>query len=61
MQDVHDMNYDTVGLPEHIGMLKEDQKRVFEQVCGHLEHQHRHEFEECKCKKLKPIASIFIF
>ena len=32
MQDVHDMNYDTVGLPEHIGMLNEDQKRVFESL-----------------------------
>ena len=37
MHDVHDMNYDTTGLLEHIGMLNEDQRRVFEQVCGHLE------------------------
>ena len=37
MHDVHDMNYDTIGLLEHIGMLNEDQRRVFEQVCGHLE------------------------
>ena len=29
MHDVHDMNYDTVGLPECIGMLNEDQNRIF--------------------------------
>ena len=37
MLDVHDMDYDTIGLLEHIGMLNEDQRSVFEQVCGHLE------------------------
>ena len=30
MHDVHDMDYDTVGLPERIQMLNDDQKRIFE-------------------------------
>ena len=29
MHDVHDMDYDTIGLPERIGMLNEDQRRSF--------------------------------
>ena len=59
MHNIHNMNYDTIGLPERIGMLKEDQRRVFEQICGHLEHQRKHEFEKCKCKELKPLHMFF--
>ena len=32
MHDVHDMDYDTIDLSERIGMLNEDQSRIFEQV-----------------------------
>ena len=49
MNDVHDMDYDTIGLLERIAMLK-----IFDQVCDHLNHQHRHETDGCKCKDLKP-------
>ena len=50
MHDVHDMDYDTVRLPERIRMLNDDQKRIFEQIVDHLNHQHRHECDECKCR-----------
>ena len=55
MHDVHDMDYDTIGLPERIGMLNEHQRRIFEQVSSHLNHQRKHECDECKCKDLKPL------
>ena len=32
MHDVHDMDYDTIDLSERIGILNEDQRRIFEQV-----------------------------
>ena len=32
MHDVHDMDYNTIGLSECIDMLNEDQRRIFEQV-----------------------------
>ena len=41
MRDVHDMDYDTIGLSERISTLNEDQRRIFEQVSDHLEHQCR--------------------
>ena len=55
MHDVHDMDYDTIGLSERIDMLNEDQRRIFEQVADHMKHQHRHEYGDCKCKDLKPL------
>ena len=55
MHDVHDMDYDTIGLSERIAMLNEDQRRIFEQVSDHLNHQHRHESNDCKCKDIKPL------
>ena len=30
INDVHDMDYDTVGLPESIQMLNNDQRRIIE-------------------------------
>ena len=51
MHDLHDMDYDTIGLSECIAMLNEDQRRIFEQVSSHLNHQRRH---ETKYKDLKP-------
>ena len=55
MYDVHDMDYDTIGLSECIAMLNEDQRRIFEQVSDHLDHQRRHESNDCKCKDIKPL------
>ena len=55
MNDVHDMDYDTIGLSERIAMLNEDQRRIFDQVSDHLNHQCRHETDGCKCKDLKPL------
>ena len=55
MHDVHDMDYDTIDLSERIGMLNEDQRRIFDQVVDHLHHQHRHETDDCKCRDLKPL------
>ena len=55
MHDVHDMDYDTIDLSERIGMLNEDQRRIFEQVVDHLHHQRRHETDDCKCRDLKPL------
>ena len=43
MHDVHDIDYDTIDLSVRIGMLNEDQRRIFEQVVNHLHHQRRHE------------------
>ena len=55
MHDVHDMNYDTIGLSEHIDMLNEDQRRIFELVADHLKHQSRHECNDCNCGDIKPL------
>ena len=55
MNDVHYMDYDTIGLSERIAMLNEDQRRIFDQVSDHLNHQLRHEVDGCKCKDLKPL------
>ena len=55
MHDVHDMNYDTIGLSERIDMLNEDQRRIFELVADHLKHQSRHEHNDCKCRDIKPL------
>ena len=46
MHDVHDMDYDTIGLSERIDMLNEDQRRIFDQVADH---------DDCKCRDLKPL------
>ena len=45
MHDVHDMDCDTIGLLECIGMLNEDQRWIFEQVANHLNHRWRHEHD----------------
>ena len=55
MHDVHDMDYDTIGLSERIDMLNEDQRRIFDQVADHLKHQSRHDCDDCKCRDLKPL------
>jgi len=55
MHDVHDMEFDNISLSECISMLNEDQKRIFNQVADHLNHQHQHESDECKCNNLKPL------
>ena len=55
MHDVHDMDSDDIDLSERVGMLNEDQRRIFDQVSDHLNHQRRHEVAVCKCKDLKPL------
>ena len=55
MHDVHDMDYDTIDLSERIGMLNEDQRRIFEKVVDHLHHQRRYETDDCKCRDFKPL------
>ena len=49
MHDVYNMDYDTIGLSEHIDMLNEDQRRIFDQVADHLMHQSGHDCDDCKC------------
>ena len=36
-------------------MLNENQRRIFDQVSDHLNHQRRHKIAACKCKDLKPL------
>ena len=36
-------------------MLNDDQRRVFQRICNHLNHQHLHELGECNCTNLKPL------
>ena len=36
-------------------MLSDDQKRIFKQIVDHLNHQRRHECDECKCKDIEPL------
>ena len=55
IHDVHNMDYDTIGLSERIDMLNEDHRRIFEQVSDHLNHQRGHESDDCKSKDLKPL------
>ena len=60
MHDVHDMDYDTIDLSEQIGMLNENQRRIFEQVVDHLHHQRRHETDDCKCRDLKQLHIFYL-
>ena len=55
MHDVHDMEYNSIGIHERISMLNEDQHRVFKLVSDHLNHQYQHEHNMCKCTNLKPL------
>ena len=55
MHDVHDMDYDTVGLPECICVLNDDQKKIFEQIVNYLNHQCRHKCDRYKYKDIKPL------
>jgi len=60
MHDVHDMECDNISLSECISMLNEDQKRIFNQVADHLNHQRQHECDECNCNNLKPLHMLII-
>ena len=35
--------------------LNVDQRRIFETIKSHLEHQLQHEHDACKCSNLKPL------
>ena len=58
MQDIKDLDNNEVndiGLEKCIEMLNDDQRRVFQRIYDHLNHQHLHEFGECNCNDLKPL------
>ena len=58
MNDVHDMDMcdgDNFDLKERIELLNLDQRRVFENISGHLNHQWQHEQGMCHCIDLKPL------
>ena len=57
MNDILDMNTnssDKLSLEERVGMLNDDQRRIFENIKTHLYHQQRHEANDCSCE-LKPL------
>ena len=55
MNDVLDMNTnssDKLSLEERVGMLNDDQRRIFENIKTHLYHQQRHEANDCSCEHM---------
>ena len=55
MHDVCDGNVaDHLHIEERICMLNKDQQRIFQNLSNHLQHQYRHEHNECHCDELKP-------
>jgi len=58
MHDVHDIEDNACNhleLEQRIEILNEDQKRVFDKITNHLNHQHEHDAGKCKCEKLTPL------
>ena len=58
MNNVRDMDMcdgDNFDLEERIALLNSDQRRVFENISGHLNHQWQHEQGLCHCSDLKPL------
>jgi hypothetical protein len=51
-QEAHDS---TTSIDELLSSLNIDQKRVFQLVKYHLEHQLQHEDDACKCTDVKPL------
>ena len=52
MSEVLDMKASTPGqltLDERVSMLNQDQRRVFDNVKAHVQHQQRHETNKCSC------------
>ena len=52
MSEVLDMKASTPGqltLDERVSMLNQDQRRVFDNVKAHFQHQQRHETNKCSC------------
>ena len=58
MHDMADMidnhSPDQLGLEERVTMLNADQRRIFNRVESHLQHQKQHENGECQCE-FKPL------
>ena len=57
MQDINDLDnndIDDIGLEKCIEMLNHDQRREFQKIVDHLNHQQLHELDECNCNNLKP-------
>ena len=58
MHDVanfHEAHENTTSFEELVSSLNIDQKRVFQLVKYHLEHQLQHEIGGCKCTDMKPL------
>ena len=58
MHDVvnfHEAHENTTSFEEFVSSLNIDQKRVFQLVKYHLEHQLQHEIGGCKCTDMKPL------
>jgi len=59
MHDVKEMEcnaaMDEQTLEQRISMLNSDQRRVFDMVSSHLQHQRQHELGMCACDNQKPL------
>jgi len=44
-----------IDLIERLSKLNKDQRRIFEKLNDHFQHQYRHEHGECDCKDFKPV------
>ena len=64
MNDVRDTNMcdgDNCDLEERIALLNSDQRRVYENISGHLNHQWQHEQGLCHYSDLKPLRSFYVY
>ena len=59
MQDLRDMMdacaNPKLALSDRIGMLNVDQRRIFDKIEAHLNHQKLHESKQCNCTDYKPL------
>ena len=44
-----------LALSDRIGMLNVDQRRIFDKIEAHLNHQKLHESKQCNCTDYKPL------
>jgi len=58
MQDFNEVQCDTIdeqSLEVKINMLNSEQRRIFNTISKHLQHQRSHELHECSCLDRKPL------
>ena len=56
MTDVCDIDAaNDIDLNERVSKLNKDQRRIFDNLSDHFEHQYRHEHGKCDCKDFKPV------